>query len=358
MLVAAVHASTALAAAAGASAAACGAPPADAGAPPGAYPDLAVLTVPAVDSFTARADGTYVVGATPFPLRAVARTFYESHADDYDFLVVWSDFHVTDWWAFNDVLKNDIGGIGLAEYWQWAGLSALGDDQSAMAGSAGRLQGITFMNGPAAWAGTPEFSEQELLTNELGHRWCAYLNLPGSGDPWAFVDDVRSHWSIVANMGNAAALAYGLTHDNGDGTFTAQITRPLTYTPWELYAMGLYDAAALADPFYVTGATAFTPPQTPWGAPWTADTLAATTPVTFNGTRVDVPKADVFAALGPRTPPFGAAPTSFRAAFVVLCRPRAPCGAATLAWVDAQRLAWPDTFTAATGGRATFETAL
>ena len=328
---------------------ACGAHGSDAGTPAD-YPDLAVLAVPP-DSFTLRADGAWRWAGALFPLRAVGRAFYAAHPDDYDFLVVFSDFTVADAWVLEDTLKNDVAGIGLDRVWAEWGLDVLGDDQSAAAGSAGRLQAVLFMNGPGAWTGA-ELGVQDLLVAELAHRWGAYLPVPGGGDPWALLDVALSHWAMVANVGAPGDLAYGVTRDNGDGTFTAALASPILYTPWELYTMGLYDPASLGDLFYVAGPSAFDPPAAPDGTAWTPDSVASTTPVTFAGTRVDVAAADVLADLGPRDPPFGAAPTAFRCAFVVLCADAAACAGDALAWAEAARTAWPARFAAATGGRA------
>ncbi len=62
----------------------------------------------------------------------VAKEFYEHHPDNYDFLVVFTDFEIEtgDAVAFYSPVKNDVQGIGLETY-----------NSSEFFGSGGRLRG-------------------------------------------------------------------------------------------------------------------------------------------------------------------------------------------------------------------------
>ena len=79
---------------------------------------------------------------------------------------------------------------------------------------------------------------------------------------------------------------------------------------------------------------------------------------TFTGTRVDFTIDDVVEANGVRTPVYGTAPTHFRFAFVLVCADVDNCSEDDLAIVEAQRLALPEAFAAATGGRASADVSL
>jgi hypothetical protein len=303
------------------------------------HPDVARVGVPA--SFLPVGDGSYRFegGLEVFD---VTKAFYADHPDAYDFVVVYTDFLIQDIWQFELTTRADIGGIGqdiiYQEHYGWP------LDWYVEAGSDGALQAVVFMNHRSLWDAAA-FSAQEILTHEVGHRWGASVLLPQAGDPMALLDASLSHWSRVAGVGGPSALGYGELVDNGDGTFTHERVSPLRYAPLELYAMGLVPATdpSLVGLFHVTGAP-------------DPDAVNAGGPVTFAGTRVDLSIADIVAGLGPRTPSFVEAQTAFRFAFVLVCD--GACDEASLAWVDAQRESWPETFAAATGRRATADTHL
>lgn len=326
-------------------------PDVDAG-PIDELPDVAEVEAP--DGFVEAADGTFAL-ATGFELRDAARTFYETHPDDFDFLVFWSDFDVPDVWAFTDVTKIDVAGIGSDRVHEILYGRGLGADYTADAGSDGRLQAIVYMNGRTQWQ-RARFDELDILTHEVGHRWGANLALPWEADPFVLVVDFMSHWSLFAGLGGASALSYGELVANGDGTFTSSEVRPMPYSPWDLYAMGLLPADEVPDLFFVRDPTGFEPALDPFGTPWTGNSRARDEPVTFTGERVDVTIEDVVAALGPRDPAFGESQTDFRFAFVVLCRRDRPCSDETLSWVDGVRAGWSDRFAWATGDRAAAST--
>jgi hypothetical protein len=286
----------------------------------------------------------------------VTRAFYEQHGDDYDFVVVWTDFVVVDFWQFAIATRVDIAGIGqdvvYNDLYQWD------LDYWKEAGSAGRLQAAVFMNGKGLFS-MSAFTAQELLTHEVAHRWGATLVLPSLADPYQLVDEYWSHWPIVVG-GGASALGYGETVDLGGGQFENHVVTPLRYSPLELYIMGLLppDAPELGDLFWVAGPHSFQPPQNVLGQPWTKDSLSAKTPLTFQGTRVDLSVGEIVADLGPRSPAHADAQKHFRFAFVLVCPPQRPCSDEGLAWVDAQRSLWEGTFPTATGQRATADTKL
>lgn len=304
-----------------------------------AYPEVARVDMPA--SFIPVGDGSYRFDSG-LEVFDVTRAFYAAHGDDYDFVILYTDFLIQEIWQFELTTNANIGGIGqdivYQQHFNWP------LDWYVEAGSAGELDAVVFMNHRSLWDAAA-FTAQEILTHEVGHRWGASIVLPQASDPMALLDASLSHWARVAAVGGPSALGYGELLDNGDGTFTHQRVSPLRYAPLELYAMGLIapDDPSLGDMFHVSGAP-------------DADAVNARGPVTFSGTRHDLSMADVVAALGPRTPPSTAAQTSFRFAFVLVCDDA--CSDASLAWVDGQRLSWPATFATATGGRSTATTEL
>lgn len=316
--------------------------PPDGGDPPGAFPHVATLQLP--ESFARNPDGTY--GLTDgTELFDVGRSFYEEHDDLYDMLIVWTDAPIDGIFAFSVPVDQTIDGIGQQEVMARYGWD---DYTPAIAGSAGRLEHLCLMNDPSTYRGAA-YSAQEIVTHEVGHRWSANVSLASATDPDILVDEFWSHWTILANVGGPSAVGYGETIDNGDGTFTYEIVRPLRYSRLELYQQGLLDASEVGEMFYVEGATDFDAPL-----PAGLDSIATQT--TFRGTRTDFTIDDVIATYGPRVPAHPNAQTEFRMAFVLLCD--GACEASTLEWVDAQRGQWEETFAMATGGRASVDTTL
>ena len=103
----------------------------------------------------------------------VARKFYQSHPDNYDQLVIWTDATVVDdAFAYEVTVANEIRGIGLSQF-----------DASRDFGSAGRLRSYAMMD----WIGKyPEDPLQSVPGREQ-HRQRAR---PGSRSPVARVSRV------------------------------------------------------------------------------------------------------------------------------------------------------------------------
>ena len=161
----------------------------------------------------------------PFPqsvkLQSLARQFYEYFPDDFDFLAISSTVKQDTAPFFHSRVKQEVQGIGLALY-----------DDTASFGSAGRLQGVSYVGGPHGVG---------VLYHELMHQWGVALDD-------SLEISMGGHWGAVDIPGNLFGLDF---EANGDGSFT--ITRgrgPLIldingrlrstpYPPMELYLMGL-----------------------------------------------------------------------------------------------------------------------
>ena len=322
--------------------------PLDGGADAAIEPHPHVARVGVPDSFRPRPGGAYALG-TGDELFDVGRAFYRTHPDDYDVLVVFTDFPVADLFAFSIPLRHDIRGIGLDEAiarYGWQGYSP------ASAGSAGRLQHIVLMNSPSTYRAS-RYTAQEILTHEFGHRFSAYIALGAATDRLVLVDRFTSHWTVYAGVGGASALGYGQLTDRGGGSFAFEIVQPLRYSRLELYQQGLLAAGGVGPLFYVESPSGFEPPASRVG-PWDADSYGED--VRFTGTRRDFDITDVVRTHGERVPSEGQ--RAWRMAFVVVCVEPASCPPATLTFVDQQRAAWERTYPEATGERATVDTLL
>jgi subtilase family serine protease/prenyltransferase beta subunit len=172
------------------------------------------------------------------PRQAIAKEFFRTHKDEYDFLVIFSNFPFqmpdAEAKAFYFGVRNDAQGIGQQVF-----------DNSGFFGSNGRLQGLIDMgdvSGLVTDPLDPKFEETlYILSHELMHRWGAYVKFKNSDGSisTALLGKDKSHWSFL--LDSKASVLYGNQwQDNGDGTFTS-IGAGKYYSPLDLYLMGFYD---------------------------------------------------------------------------------------------------------------------
>ena len=168
----------------------------------------------------------------------IAREFYKTHKDEYDFLVIVSNFDFkmpeTEARAFYMGVKNDTRGIGEELF-----------DNTSLFGSGGRLQGTIDMGNLAYIATDPYSPDFEntfyIMNHEMMHRWGARVKFKAADGTTssALLGKDGSHWSFL--LDSQRSVLYGNTwHDNGDGTFTAQEGGKY-FSPLDLYLMGIYD---------------------------------------------------------------------------------------------------------------------
>ena len=264
----------------------------------------------------------------------VAQEFYRTHADEYDFLVVFSafEFDSGDALAFHMGVKNEVQGIGVPVF-----------DNSAEFGSDGKLQGYIDMAALERYQIDPLDPEFELVLNTLSHeilhQWAArvrFENAEGSLDEGLLGKD-NAHWSFL--LDSNASVEYGAKwRDNGDGSFTATAVRKF-FSPLDLYLMGLYRADEV-------------PPFTLIENPDIDKTRLPEENVTIEGVPRLVTIEDIIAAEGPRVPAAGEAQTEFRIGFVLLKGATQAIPNHYYVALDRIRQAYGQRFAIATGGRA------
>ncbi len=162
----------------------------------------------------------------------VAREFYQTHSDDYDFLVIFTDFEFDtgEARAFHLGVSNDVEGIGKPLF-----------SNSALFGSESRLKGYIDMANidrhetnslEIDFRGGDDFSfTLRVLAHETLHQWGISTGI----DALQGRDD--GHWSFF--MDTDASIEYGHSwRDNQDGTFTAEAARQ-RFSQLDLYLMGL-----------------------------------------------------------------------------------------------------------------------
>jgi hypothetical protein len=278
---------------------------------------------------------------------AVSRKFYQSHPDNYDQLVMFTDTRVVtgNVFAYETTVANEIRGINQTV-----------SDASRDFGSAGRLRSLVLMDTLAKYPANPsqqflgEDSTLSLLGHESGHRWLALLRFRdrnGRNSEELLGRDL-AHWSFFFDS-DASFMEGNDIEDLGGGSFrTVDAVR--RYSLLDQYAMGLVSPSQVPPFFYVEAPTNVVPDRDREDAPDTG--------VTFNGTRREVRIEDVIDAMGRREPSSSASPRVHRQAFIYIVSNGRTVDPVQVDKLDRIRRDWPDFFRTATSGRMTVETRL
>lgn len=285
-------------------------------------------------------------GTLNYPARArVAKRFYETHGDSYDFLIVFTNFEFAtgEALAFHSAVRSQAEGIGKPVL-----------DNGDLFGSPGRLHGYVDMATLSRYRlppqslspGDPGFrATLNILAHEVAHEWLAevrYRNAQGEISSDLLGKDL-AHWSAL--LDSDASVMYGSDWKrNADGTYTAERVMD-TYSSLDLYLMGLLPASAVS-------------PMTLLRNP----ALDHTAPPVEGDTVTAVPETvtieQIIAAEGVRRPDSSSSPKAFRLGFVFLTAPGIEPSAEDLEAVDRVRRAFAAQFFALTRGVAVADTDL
>ena len=247
-------------------------------------------------------DGTVNAG----PRQAIAKEFFRTHKDEYDFLIIFSnfDFKMPDngeALAFYSPVKNDTKGIGLDLF-----------DYSGFYGSNGKLQGTVDMGNVSSLTMDPldPLFENTLdtVSHEMMHRWAAYVKFrnPDGSLSSGLLGKDDCHWSFL--LSTDASLMLGNTwQDNGNGTFTSVRARKY-YSPLDLYLMGFIDKSQVP-PMLLIENSDVDPKQ------------VSEVGVTITGTPRYVSIDGIIAAEGERIPGPAESQKSFKTAFIFITSP-------------------------------------
>jgi len=231
----------------------------------------------------------------------VAREFYRTHSDDYDFLVVFTNFEFETGpaRAFHLGVSNDIEGIGLPLY---SNAQSFGSE-SQLKGyidMADLLRHETNPLNTVVAANADDFAfTLQVLAHETLHQW-------GISQAIEDLQESTGHWSFF--MDTDASIEYGHDWvDNNDGTFTAESARH-RYSQLDLYLMGLVSKDDVPDFFVIEpdSDSEFVKGDIPRPG------------VTVSGSRVDYSMDDFIAVNGERKPSVDESQKVFRYGFIYL----------------------------------------
>jgi hypothetical protein len=281
--------------------------------------------------------------ATSLDNVAVARKFFQTHPDNYDQILIWTDQRlIRDAFAFELTVANEIRGLGVDIY-----------DLSRDFGSGGQLRSVVVMDFVGKFPDDPnqkflgENNTLSVMGQEVGHRWLAYMDFRDHNGARsdALLGRDLAHWSFFFDS-DASVMEGNDIEDLGGGQFrTADAVK--RYSRLDQYAMGLVPPSAVPPFFYV---------ESPNSSHVRED--APQIGVTFSGTRRDVLIDDVIAIEGQRSPSSSESPRVHRQAFILLVSSGRSTDAAQVAKVDNIRRAWEPFFSQATENRMTAITRL
>ncbi|XXF75461.1 CARDB domain-containing protein [Myxococcaceae bacterium GXIMD 01537] len=310
----------------------------------GAEPHVTVLPNPG-GSYDSHVSGVENVQARA----EVAKAFYASHGDAYDFLVVLPAFPANlgaDTAGLHLGVRNPVQGIGHNVY-----------DRGAQFGSAARLKGYIDMG--ALMSGHPSISVEEavgVLAHEVAHQWSGRAKYR---DPvtWETRGDLLGrdggHWSFF--LDSDASVLYGSdwqartpgTYESTRSGYTPGAGR---FSDLDLYLMGLLSPEEVPAPFVLL--------RPGMGVSYAATDLPPADTTVINATPSLVSLQDVIAAMGPRVPAASGSQRSFRAAFVLLTAAGQPATSEQLQFVEDVRRAFGTRFFFLTRGQGVLTTEL
>lgn len=250
---------------------------------------------------------------------SVAAAFFRTFADDYDQLVMFTDFGVRAGdtaIAYHLMVKNTVRGIGRAAY-----------NGSRFFGSNGRLGGFINMGGQIQYSSNitrPTFwnvySATDILAHELGHQWLVSATFIDSQGRQSreLLGRGNAHWNFYFDS-DLSFMEGNEIRDDGNGRFTT-LQKRATYNPFDRYLMGLIPASEVPDKFYVD--------QTGGGPE--ADEVPVQPGETVTGNRIDVSINQIITSLGTRSPSVEESQKQFRVGFIVLTKQGQPPRETTL----------------------------
>jgi hypothetical protein len=279
-------------------------------------------------------------------LVALTRKFYQTHGDNYDQLVLWTDAAIIrDAFAYETTIANEVRGIGIDVY-----------DASRDFGSGGRLRSLAVMDWLGKYPDDPtqkflgENNTLSVLGQEVGHRWLAFMEFSDRNGQrsQALLGRGLAHWSFFFDS-DASVMEGNDIEDLGGGSFrtSASVQR---YSSLDQYAMGLLPESQVPSFFYVENPVNVVPSRTAEDAPRVG--------VTFSGTRRDVLVRDIVAIEGPRIPSAADSSKVHRQAFIYLVTTGRSPDAGQIDKADRIRRQWEPFFQQATEGRMRADTRL
>jgi transcriptional regulator CtsR len=269
------------------------------------------------------------------PRQDVAKEFLRLHPDQYDFMVIFSNFDFsmpeTNARAFYLEVKNSTQGIGKLIF-----------NNSDLYGST-KLQGTIDMGNISNVVSNPIVTGFDdtisTLAHEQMHRWGASIKFRDAygNDSTALQGKDGTHWNFL--LDSEASVLYGNDwKDNGDGTFTSTGGGKY-YSPLDLYLAGFYDSTQVPQMLLIDN-------------PLIDATRLPEVGTTISGTAKYVMIDNIITAEGDRIPSASTSQKNFKTAFILVTRP-GTFNNNVLPGIETIRNAWAGRFTELANGKGT-----
>jgi uncharacterized protein (TIGR03437 family) len=283
----------------------------------------------------------------------LAQTFYQTHEDAYDYLVVYNDIGVpalSGAVAYESTVRSAATGYGVAS-----------TDVGQQYGSASRLRSMMNMGPLSQYPKDPaaivpaRFSSGDtpltVLGHEAGHLFLAFASVADPVNPsnQLMLGYGGVHWSFLFN--SEASLVEGeRIADKGANVSPRFLTADETqgYSPLDQYLMGFRASGDVPDTLF-----AVTNPS-----PNYSPLLHPAKNVSFDGTPVTIGIDDIIAVEGRRTPDFTVAQRRFRFAFILVVAQGTEALAADVTQVDTYRQLFEGFYATASSNNGTADTTL
>lgn len=283
----------------------------------------------------------------------VAQRFYQTHDDDYDYLVVYNNLGIAaageGTIAFENTVRSSGTGYGVAP-----------QDTGAQYGSAARLHAILQMGMLSQYPSDPTAlvparaaqgdTPLTVLAHETGHLFLAFVSVPdpllSTGLPMLGYE--LAHWSFLYDS-EASVMEGERIADHGPSVSARFQTTDIVqgFSPLDQYLMGFRPPSGVPDTFFVDHPNPAYPAA-----------LHPLRGVSFDGTKVGVPVSDLIKAAGRRTPDSSVAQRHFRFAFVLVASTGVQPSAADLQQIEAYRQQFETFFAQASSNNAAADTTL
>jgi len=266
---------------------------------------------PGTDVFTLPDDGTMLNSDGSINVLPITKTFYQTHADTYDFLVVFTNAQALGNRDFFNPAKNDVSSIGRAIV-----------DNTATFGSAGKLRGIGGMSSIDVADDVQNQPTYFWLAHELGHDWLMSVASLPSG---THIDDGWYHFSYGLlgqdRFDELFKKTHVLDHKDGTNTYTTvrySVDHMAVFHPFALYLMGLIPppASTASYGFKLIARTDLAQLPT---YPYYENGRLVGTQLTFTSTSEWVTVSNLIAAAGgPRSPDYTTSQKDFTVGYILV----------------------------------------
>ena len=288
-------------------------------------------------------------------IAAVARAFYATHGDDYDFLAVYLASGMDQWLgspgalAAAWVLRNDTQGIGLSLF-----------DIGQAIGSPARLQSFLTMNALSRYPSDPDasiggpgdtFSTMDVIAHEFAHRWLAYTWVDSAGTPSpALLGRDYEHWNFFFDSDSSFMEGCDWAMLPADSFVTDGVSS--TFGALDQYLMGLRSHAEIDSFFVVNDPQDIQPPGFDYPA------AVPEVGVGCRGRATWWKLDDIERQNGVRLPDASSAPRHWRVGFVLVTPRDTAATAGDLAKLEVIRERFPQTISASTWYRGSVDCSL